>query len=127
VLLGRAPVGAVMGIESPLSPGRSAVAITGSGDRLPAFRDFLGYAETRNLSGDDLLLLSGGRRWSFHLGPSFARGRLGPWNGARWFLASHWLLLVPVLVLGSLVLGAAGARALAARMRGRLAFTEGDA
>lgn len=126
VLRSPGPVGAVMEIESPLSPGRIAVAITGPGARLPGFREFLGYAETRNLSGDDLLLLSGGRRWTFRIGPSFGRGHLGPWDRARWFLANHWLLLMPVLAAGTLVLGRTSARAVSARTRARLAFTEGD-
>jgi hypothetical protein len=127
-VLGRAgPVSAVMGIESPLSPGRSAVAVTGSGARLPPFREFLGYAQTRNLSGDDLLLLSGGQRWGFRIGPSFATGRHSPWDRVRWFLANHWLLLLPVAASGAAVLALITARALDARMRERLAYTEGDA
>jgi hypothetical protein len=127
VLRRRGPVGAVMAIESPLSPGRSVVAVTGSGARLPRFREFLGYADTRNLGGDDLLLLSGGERWAFRIGPSFASGHLSAWDRVRWFLANHWLLLVPVAASGAVVLAVIAARALAARMRDRLAFTEGDA
>ncbi len=123
VLDGAGEVGVVMGIESPLSPGRCVVAVTGTpGSTLPPFREFLGYAESRNLTGHDLLLLSGGRRFTFRIGPPFTRGQLEPWNRARWFLANHWLLLVPVLIVGVAALGRAGAGTLRARMRERLAL-----
>ncbi len=127
VLDGAGEVGAVMGIESPLSPGKCVVAVTGTpGSTLPPFREFLGYAESRNLTGHDLLLLSGGRRFTFRIGPSFTRGHLDPWNRVRWFLANHWLLLVPVLIVGVAALGREAAGAVRARMRERLALGGGS-
>jgi len=32
----------------------------------------------------------------FRVGGWFGLGRLDPWSEARWFVASHFLLLVPV-------------------------------
>jgi len=127
VLDGADEVSAVMGIESPLSQGRCVVAVTGTpGSTVPPFREFLGYAESRNLTGHDLLLLSGGRRFTFRIGPSFTRGHLDPWSRARWFLANHWLLLVPVLIVGVAALGRVAAGAVRARMRERLALGGGS-
>jgi cellulose synthase subunit len=116
-------VGAVIGAESPLSPHRSVVVVRSTpGSGLPPFREFLGYAESRSLSGNDLLLLSGGRRWMFRVGAPFTRGHLEPWDLVRWYLAEHWLLLLPLLLLGVALLGGAAARAIGHRMRERLAI-----
>jgi Bacterial cellulose synthase subunit len=118
-------IGAIMGIESPVSAGRSAVVVTGtSPDGPPPFRDLLGYAESRSLVSDDLLLLAGNQRWMFRIGPSFGRGQLDAWTHLRWFLANHWLLLMPVLVVGVLVLAREVRQMVAERMRARLALSE---
>ena len=60
----------------------------------------------------------------FRIGGSFGRGRLDAWTRARWFLASHWLALPPVLLAGAVVLASRGRRFLARRMRARLALGE---
>ena len=120
-------VGIVMGTESPLTPHRCVVAVKSApGSSLPSFREFLGYAESRSLTGNDLLLLSGGRRWMFRIGSPFTRGQLEPWDHVRWFLADHWLLLLPVLLLGVAVLGGEASRAIGHRMRERLAIGGGE-
>jgi hypothetical protein len=112
---------AIAAIESPVSPGRSAVIITGTAT--PPFADFLGYAQSRG-GGGDLLLLTGGERAMFRIGGSFGRGKLDAWTRARWFLATHWLALPPLLLVGALALAAQGRRFLARRMRARLALGE---
>ncbi|HZR07012.1 MAG TPA: cellulose biosynthesis cyclic di-GMP-binding regulatory protein BcsB [Myxococcales bacterium] len=114
-------VAAIASAESPVSPGRTAVVITGTA--LPRFADFLGYARSRGRAGD-LLLLAGGERAMFRIGGAFGRGQLDAWTRARWFLASHWLALPPVLLAGAILLGAHGRRALARRMRARLLVGE---
>ena len=120
-------VGIVMGTESPLTPHRCVVAVKSApGSSLPSFREFLGYAESRSLTGNDLLLLSGGRRWMFRIGSPFTRGQLEPFDQVRWFLADHWLLLLPVLLLGVAVLGGEASRAIGHRMRERLAIGGGE-
>ncbi len=125
VLAAAGEVAAIAAIESPVTRGRSAVVVTGGApERLPAFRAFLGYAEGRSRSAD-LLVLSGDRRWQFHLGDTFGRGWLDPWTRVRWFLATHWLALVPLVVAGSVVLAVQLRRALAAQMSRRLALEGG--
>jgi hypothetical protein len=121
-LLARAgDVAAIASAESPVSPGRTAVVITGT--RLPRFADFLGYAQSRGRGGD-LLVLAGGERAMFRIGGSFGRGELDAWTRARWFLATHWLALPPLILAGALALAAQGRRLLARRMRARLALGE---
>ena len=113
---------AIAAIESPVSAGRTVVVITGT--VMPKFADFQGYAQSRGRGGD-LLLLAGGERAMFRLGGSFGRGRLDAWTRARWFLATHWLALPPVLLAGAAILAAQGRRVLARRMRARLLTGEG--
>jgi hypothetical protein len=120
----RADVAALEGIESPLSPGRSAIFATGTQpSQLVPFSEFLGYAESRT-GGGDLLLVSGGHRAMFQIGSSFGSGRLDAWTRLRWFLANHWMALLPVLLLGVLLLAAELRRFLSRRMRERLALGE---
>ncbi|MGE5048108.1 MAG: hypothetical protein ACM3PC_06045, partial [Deltaproteobacteria bacterium] len=78
---------------------------------------------SRGRSGD-LLLLAGGERAMFRLGESFGRGHLDPWTRARWFLATHWLALPPLLLAGAAILAARSRRFLSRRMRARLALPE---
>jgi len=114
-------VAAIAAIESPISEGRVAVVITGTA--MPRFADFLGYAQSRGRGGD-LLVLAGGERAMFRIGGTFGRGELDAWTHLRWFLATHWLALPPVLLAGAVMLAAHGRRFLARRMRARLALEE---
>jgi len=121
-LLSRAgEMAAIAAIESPISAGRVAVVITGTA--MPRFADFLGYAQSRGRGGD-LLLLAGPERAMFRIGGTFGRGELDGWTRLRWFLATHWLALPPVLLAGAVMLAAHGRRFLARRMRARLALGE---
>ena len=121
-LLSRAgEMAAIAAIESPISAGRVAVVITGTA--MPRFADFLGYAQSRGRGGD-LLLLAGPERAMFRIGGTFGRGELDRWTRLRWFLATHWLALPPVLLAGAVMLAAHGRRFLARRMRARLALGE---
>jgi hypothetical protein len=118
---GAASPAAIAAIESPLSPGRSAVFVTAaSAAQLPRFGEFLGYAESR-ARGGDLLLQSPQGRWMFRLGGTFGRGELDRWTRLRWFLAGHWLALVPLLACGAFLIALEARRHLAARIRARLA------
>jgi hypothetical protein len=121
-LLARASdVAAIAAIESPVAAGRVAVVITGTA--MPRFADFLGYARSRGRGGD-LLVLANGDRAMFRIGGAFGRGQLDAWTRARWFLATHWLALPPLLLVGAVVLAAHGRRFLARRMRARLTIGE---
>ena len=113
---------AIEGGESPVSPGRAAIVITGTS--IPPFSAFLGYAQSRGRAGD-LLLLANGERALFRIGAAFGKGRLDGWTRARWFLSTHWLVLPPLALAGALLLAAHARRALARRMRARL--VTGDA
>jgi cellulose synthase (UDP-forming) len=114
-------VSAIAAIESPVSPGRTAIFVTGTSPaRLPPYDDFLGYAESRT-GNADLLLLADGQRWLFRVGTSYGRGQLDAWTRLRWFLATHWMALLPVLVVGVAILAHEGRRFLARRIRERLA------
>jgi hypothetical protein len=101
------------------------IAVTASTrDGFPPLGEFLGHAESRAPTGD-LLLLAGGRRSLFRIGPAFGRGELDPWTRFRWLLASHWVVLVPGIGAAALLLARALRRTLDARMRERLATGEG--
>ena len=121
-VLGRArDVAAIAAIESPVSRGRAAIAITGTAPaRLPEFEEFRGYAESR-AGGGDLLLVSGGQRWMFRIGAPFGWGHVDAWTRVRWFFANHWIALLPLLCAGVLVIAARARSSLAHRMRERLA------
>lgn len=95
---------AVMGMESPLHEGRSVVVLTaGRMESLPGVPELRGFAESRTREGD-LLLLSGGKRWSFRIGPTYQTGTIDRWTGVRWFLAQHWMALLGCMLLGALAL-----------------------
>ncbi|HWE23334.1 MAG TPA: cellulose biosynthesis cyclic di-GMP-binding regulatory protein BcsB, partial [Myxococcales bacterium] len=113
-------VAAMTAIESPLSKGRTAVVITATDpSSLPPLEAFLGYAESRALTGD-LLLVSGADRWLFRIGTTIGRGQLDDWTRLRWFLATHWVALLPVLLAGVWMLALRSRRYFDARMRARL-------
>jgi hypothetical protein len=107
-------------IESPVSKGRTAVVVTARDPTtLPPLGAFLGYAESRALTGD-LLVVSGSDRWLFRIGTAIGRGRLDDWTRLRWFLATHWVALLPVLLAGVWMLALRSQRYFARRMRARL-------
>ena len=108
---------AIAAIESPLSRGRVVIGVTGT--TLPPFTSFLGYAQSR-ARGGNLLALSGEDRAMFRVGPTFGRGELHPMTHLRWFFSTHWMLLVPLLLLGALLVAREGRRFTARRMRARL-------
>jgi cellulose synthase (UDP-forming) len=113
-------VAAMTAIESPLSKGRTAVVVTARDpSTLPHLGAFLGYAESRALTGD-LLVVSGGDRWLFRIGTAIGRGQLDDWTRLRWFLATHWVALLPVLLAGVWLLALRSQRYFARRMRARL-------
>jgi len=124
-LLSRAgDVAAIAAIESPVTRGRSVVAVTADDPaRIPPFSAFLGYARARTRAGD-LLLLAGDERAMFRVGGWFGLGRLDPWTEARWFLASHFLLLLPVAFVGAFAFAGGALRFFAIKRKQRLAEGE---
>jgi Bacterial cellulose synthase subunit len=114
-------VAAIAAIESPVTEGRSVVAVTAAEpSRIPPFSAFLGYAQARTRAGD-LLLVAGDQRAMFRVGGWFGLGRLDPWTRARWFLASHFLVLVPVAFIGAFAFATDARRFFGRKRKRRLA------
>lgn len=106
------PVLGVAGVASPWASDRSTVLLLATeNSQVPALVDAMGHAEA-SLAGGDLLLAGTTRRGTFILGPRTTRGKLPLWRKGRWFFATHWLLLLPMLVVPALFLGRRSARAL---------------
>ena len=105
---------AVMGLQSPMSPGRSAVVVSGSGPHaMPSAGDLIGFTEAREGGGDLLLVDSRGTRVRFRIGPRYDAGALSWFTRLRWVSANHWLVLLPAVVLiGLLLAGHSKARLL---------------
>ena len=120
LLSGSRDVAAIAAIESPVTKGRSVVAVIASDPaRIPPFSAFLGYARARTRAGD-LLLLAGKERAMFRVGGWFGLGRLDPWTEARWFVASHFLLLLPVAFAGAFAFATDARRFFEAKRKRRL-------
>ncbi|WP_373048360.1 cellulose biosynthesis cyclic di-GMP-binding regulatory protein BcsB [Vulgatibacter sp.] len=114
---------AVMAMESPLAEGRTVVAVTAAQlSALPGVPEMRGYAQSRTREGD-LLLLGSGQRWTWRIGPTWHRGGIDDWTRLRWFLAHHWLALVPFLVLGAAAVAWPLRGSLQRRAEARLAGT----
>jgi cellulose synthase (UDP-forming) len=119
---------AVLGMESPLAGGLSVVAITANTvAELPAVIDLQSYTEARLEEGGDLMLIDAEKRAVFHVGPTYTDGSMGHLSYLRWLLGGHWLLLYPLLFLGTLLLAFILRAWLSRRERQRLAEGEGDA
>lgn len=97
----------VMGLQSPISPGRSAVVVTASAaDAMPSAKDLIGYTKARSAGGDLLVVDSRGSRFRFRIGPRYDVGFLSWFTRLRWVSANHWLVLLPAIVLIGLLLAA---------------------
>ncbi len=88
-----------VGLESPWTSGRSIVIVSadepGTMPSLPAMRGFAEAIQTRT----DALVLAGERRATFRVLSSYELGTLPPWTEFLWFIAGHWIILMPVLLL----------------------------
>jgi hypothetical protein len=123
-LAGVRRLAAVMGFESPVTPGRSAVVVTATSEaELPALTDLQAFAQSRYRSGD-LLVVAGGKRSMFRIGPSYGLGRLDAFTAVRWFFANHALLLLACVAAGSTMLAVRVRTGLERRGRDRLAEDE---
>ncbi len=110
---------AVMGIESPLDEGRSAILLTAATDaRMPRIRDLQGPAVSGSREAD-LLVASHGALWMFRLGPSYQVGKLDSWRRLLVFLSMHWVALFPFILLGTVMLAVVLRAALRFRVRVR--------
>lgn len=114
------PVLGVAGMESPWTPKRSSVLLLATeNSKVPALADAMGHAEA-SLAGGDLLLAGTSRLGAFVLGPRTTRGELPLWSKGRWFFATHWLLLIPMIIIPTVFLVRWSARALELQAQKRL-------
>jgi hypothetical protein len=101
---GGGPVAAVFGFESPVTSGRSVVAVTAvAAEQVARVLDALDEGEQRRaMRGNAAFVMRGGKVQSVLVGRTYAVGFLPPWTGAV-----HWLTDRPVAAtaLGLLVLG----------------------
>ncbi len=96
--------GALVGVESPLTTGRSVVAVLGgSPDAVEALVTTLRDPDQAPLIQGDLSLLNGGRFTSYRVGSVYTTGRLPFWLYPAWFLRDQPLGIVGVMVIGSIL------------------------
>lgn len=113
-------VGQVMQIESPMRDGRVAVIVTGpTSAAVPSLADLWGYADARS-DHSDLLLVHGGARSLFNVGPSFTSGAMGLITWLRFTAAKYWTSLVIISLLASLLMTGVLHRRLRVRELARL-------
>jgi hypothetical protein len=93
-------LGVLLGFESPLSPGRSVVVLSGS---TPAaveamFQALRDPEQVPRIQGD-LVLLAGGRAQGYALGRQYTHGTMPPWLWPQYYLGDNPLGLVALLAL----------------------------
>lgn len=119
--LSQGPTGQVMQLESPLRNGRVAVVVTGpTPGSVPALADLWGFADARS-DNSDLLLVHGGARSMFNVGPSFTSGPMGMITYLRYTAAKYWTSLVIISMFAALLLTGVLYRRLKIRELARLA------
>lgn len=118
----------LVGLESPFEAGRSAVIITATSEAaMPDAPALRGFVEARTRRGD-VMVVRDGKRAIYQVGPAYDVGVLPPVKRAQWFLANHWILLVPLILLAGLIAAWVGRRRFALVEFERLAETsEGSA
>jgi cellulose synthase (UDP-forming) len=88
-----------VGFESTWSPGRSVVLLSAdTASAMPNLPAMKGFAEALQARAD-VLVMSGERRAVFRVLSNYASGGLPPFLTFLWFIASHWVVLMPVLLL----------------------------
>ena len=117
-------LGALVGFESPLRPGRSVVALTGGTPAgLEAMMAAMRDPEQVGRVQGDLAIVAGGRVTSYRAGPTYSHGSLPIWLWPQYYMGGQPLLLLAGLALSSSLLGApmywALRRRAARRLRGK--------
>jgi hypothetical protein len=109
---GSGPIAAVYGFESPLSSGRSVVAVTAVvPDQLLRVVDALESSTQRKAIRGSAAFVLPGKVESVLVGRTYSHGFLPPWTGATYWIAAHpWLTaifasmaLAPIVALGWLL------------------------
>lgn len=111
---------AMIGTESPLSRGRSLVAVVaGSGDALQGALPVMRDSEQAAKIQGDLAILTDGRPISYKIGDSYIVGTLPLWLYPSWMLQDSPVGLLLVLLAGTGLLGIVLFRALRRRASAR--------
>ncbi|HTW54678.1 MAG TPA: UDP-forming cellulose synthase catalytic subunit [Stellaceae bacterium] len=96
---------AMIGLQSPLHSGRSAVIITGSSpDQLLTVIRTFRNRELNPLIQGDLMIAGSGRVASFRIGDEYSVGHLPTLTKLRWWLGNSPLILILFTLLGVLII-----------------------
>ncbi len=116
---GAADVAAIEGLALPGEEGRSVLAITArTSDSIPQLPDAKGATDSNGPLGD-LLLLTGGYRAMFQIGPVGRMDGLSRFASVQWTFSQWPLLLLPIALLGIALAARELLRALDARAAAR--------
>ena len=101
---GAGPIAAVFGFESPVTSGRSVVAVTAVAPRqVLHVLDALDDGEQRRAMRGNAALLLPGRVESLRVGKTYDVGFMPPWTGATYWLAENPVVLGALVALGMLL------------------------
>ncbi|HEX5129890.1 MAG TPA: cellulose biosynthesis cyclic di-GMP-binding regulatory protein BcsB [Usitatibacter sp.] len=101
---GGGPVAAVFGFESPVTPGRSVVAVTAvSSNQVLHVLDALEDANQRKAMRGNAAFILPGKVESALVGETYDVGFMPPWTGATYWLADNPVVLGTLVGLGMLL------------------------
>jgi cellulose synthase (UDP-forming) len=113
--------GAMLGFESPLTPGRSVVALVSA---VPAgLEGLLGTLrdpQRQSLVQGDVVIVTPGAVEAFRTGQTYWHGTLPFWLWPEFYLGARPLVMLPILVIACLLIALPLRRALRARAARRL-------
>ena len=105
---GAGPLAAVFGFESPVTSGRSVVAVTAvAPSQVLHVLDALDDGEQRRAMRGNAALLLPGKVESALLGKTYDVGFMPPWTGATYWLADNPVVLGALVALGMLLFAGA--------------------
>lgn len=117
-------LGVLMSFQSPLTAGRTVVAVTGTAPSLlPRLVAALRQPTLAEKVQGDLVIMNGGELRSFQLGPRYWVGQLDPWTRLLWLGSRHSLLVLLAGVAGLALFTLSAAALLKRRARQRLALS----
>ncbi|WP_114395313.1 UDP-forming cellulose synthase catalytic subunit [Oleisolibacter albus] len=119
-------LGILMSFESPVTAGRTVVAVTGTGAAtLPRLTAALRQPALADHFQGDLVIMNGGDLRSFRIGPRYWVGSLPRWIWIQHVLSRHSGLVLLGTLLGLVLITVGATRLLQRRARQRLAATNG--
>ncbi|HZT88803.1 MAG TPA: UDP-forming cellulose synthase catalytic subunit [Stellaceae bacterium] len=98
-------LGVMVGMQSPINSGRSAVILTGSSpDKLMTILNTFRNRDLNPLIQGDLTIVSGGKVTSFRVGNQYTVGHLPILTRIRWWLGDSPLVLILFTLIGVLII-----------------------